>query len=157
MEKAHIWISKKLNRATSILAKFCHYVHKSSLKTLFYCLFQPYLSYGCLVWGFANKCLINKIFCIQTCAISLVSFSRYTANSLPLFYKLGILNVFDLIMIFRFPFVHDCVSKRSPTSFENMFRLDSFKPYNLWQNNDKVSLPSGCHSKWGFNTVKSWM
>ena len=86
-------------------------------------MFQSYLRCGCLVWGFANKCLINKIFCIQKRAIRLISFSRYKANSSPLFHKLGILKVFDLIAIFRFQFVHDWIHKRLPTAFENMFTI----------------------------------
>ena len=94
------------------------------------------------MWGFANKFLINKIFRIQKRAIRLISFSRNNANSLPLFHKLGILKVFDLIAIFRFQFVHDWIHKRLPTAFENMFQLESSKQYNLRRNKDQreVSL-----------------
>ena len=153
--KKHISeLAKKLNRATAILAKVRHYVHKSSLKTLYYSLFQSYLSYGCLVWGFANKCLINKIFRIQKRAIRLISFSRYKAHSSPLFHKLGILKVFDLIAIFRFQFVHDWIHKRLPTAFDNMFLHESSKHYNLRRNDDKVSLPFRRLTKWGTNTLR---
>ena len=117
-------------------------------------MFQSYLRCGCLVWGFANKCLINKIFCIQKREIRLISFSRYKANSSPLFHKLGILKVFDLVAIFRFQFVHDWIHKRLPTAFENMFQLESSKQYNLRRNEDKVSLPSRRLSKWGTNTLR---
>ena len=146
-------LSKKLDRATAILAKVRHYVHKSSLKTLYYSLFQSYLSYGSLVWSFANKCLINKIFGIQKRAICLISFSRCKANSSSLIHKLGILKVFDLIAIFRSQFVHDWIHKQVPTAFENMFQLDSSKHYNFIRNDDKVSLPSPCLSKWVTNTL----
>ena len=90
--KTYIRISKKLNRATAILDKVRHYVHKSSLKTLYYSFFQSYLSYGCLVWGFANKCLVNKIFCIQKRATRLISFSSIGIKLIPRFFFINSLS-----------------------------------------------------------------
>ena len=66
-------LSKKLNRATAILAKLRNFVTKNSLKSLYFSLFQSYLSYGCLVWGFAKIEFINKIFRIQKRAIRIIS------------------------------------------------------------------------------------
>ena len=84
----------------------------------------------------------------------LISFSRYKASSSPLFHKLGILKVFNLVAIFRFQFVHDWIHKRLPTAFENMFQLVSSKHHNLRRNDDKVSLPFRRLSKWGTNTLR---
>ena len=95
-------------------------MHKSSLKTLYYSLFKSYQQLWLPSAGFANKCLVNKIFRIQKRAIRLISFSRYKANSSPLFHKLIILKAFDPIAIFRFQFVHDWIHKRLLTAFENM-------------------------------------
>ena len=131
-----------------------HYVNKSTLKSLYFSLLQSHLNYGCLVWGFAQQGLISKIFRIQKCAIRLIYFSRCKANSSPLFHKLVILKVFDLIAIFRFQFVHNWIHKRLPTAFENMFQRESSKQYNLHRNKDKVSLPSRRLSKWGTNTLE---
>ena len=79
--KKHISeLTKTLNRATAILAKVRHYVNKSTLKSLYFSLFQSHLNYGCLVWGFAQQGLINKMFRIQKRAIRIIAFSKYKCN-----------------------------------------------------------------------------
>ena len=153
--KKHISeLTKKLNRATAILAKVRHYVNKSTLKSLYFSLFQSHLNYGCLVWGFAQQGLINKIFRIQKRAIRLITFSKYKCNSSRLFHELGILKIKDHILLCRYDFVHDWIHLRLPQTFNNIFDKKPPPCYNIRRNHSKVTLPSRRLENWGTNSLR---
>ena len=42
-----------------------------------------YLSYGAVAWGQAAKIHANQLFLLQTRALRLMSFGRYTAHTIP--------------------------------------------------------------------------
>ena len=41
----------KLNKANAILCKIRHYVNEATLRSIYYVIFQPHLSYVCTAWG----------------------------------------------------------------------------------------------------------
>ena len=153
--KTHISeLTKKLNRATGLLAKLRNYVNKNTLKSLYFSLFQSYLSYGCLAWGFAGKGLINKIFRIQKRAIRIITFSHYKCKTSLLFNKLGILKVSDHIELCRYEFVHDWIHGRLPTTFDKIFSYNTFLQYDFRRNIDMVTIPYRRLEKWGTYTLR---
>ena len=58
-------VSKKITRASGIIAKIRHLINRNSLKIIYYTLVYPYLIYGNLIWGNTYKTRIQKIFNIQ--------------------------------------------------------------------------------------------
>ena len=42
-----------------------HYLTSTDLKTLYYSLIHPHLTYGCLLWGTASTCIFNYDLCFQ--------------------------------------------------------------------------------------------
>ena len=153
--KKHISeLTKKLNRATALLAKLRNYVHEKSLKSLYFSLFQSHINYGCLVWGFAKQSLINKIFRIQKRAIRIITCSSYKCNTSPLFHKLGILKIHDHIELCRYEFVHDWIHGRLPTTFDSTFSKTNSGQYSLRRSNEKVAIPFRKLDKWGTDTLR---
>jgi hypothetical protein len=58
-------VTKKIVRASGIIAKMRHFVNRNSLKLIYYALVYPYLIYGNLTWGNTYKSWIQKIMNIQ--------------------------------------------------------------------------------------------
>ena len=153
--KIHISeLTKKLHRATAILSKVRHYVSKPTLKSLYFSLFQSHLNYGCLVWGFAQKSLVNKILRIQKRAIRLITFSDYKCNTSRLFRELSILKINDHILLCRYEFVHDWIHSRLPKTFDNIFVKKPPTIYNIRRNHSKVTVPTRRLETWGTNSLR---
>jgi len=75
--KSHInAISKTCSRNLGVLNKLKHVLPKTSLYQLYCTLILPYLSYGILLWGSANKENLNRIFKLQKRALRRVGGGR---------------------------------------------------------------------------------
>ena len=78
-------LSKKLYRSNSMLAKCRDYVPANELKSIYYAIFSSHLTYGLQVWGQCNDKYLKTIFTIQKNALRIISFSEFSAHSIPLF------------------------------------------------------------------------
>ena len=58
-------VTKKIVRASGIIAKMRHFVNRNSLKVIYHALVYPYLIYGNLTLGNTYKSRIEKIMNIQ--------------------------------------------------------------------------------------------
>jgi hypothetical protein len=98
--KAHIsCISKKIAKVNGILNKLKHYLPEVTLKIMYNSLIGSHLNYGVMCWGFNHK-LIDKL---QKKSIRIISNSKYNAHTEPIFKKLEILTVKD--MLYRMMFL----------------------------------------------------
>ena len=59
-------------------------------------LVLPYLTYGILLWGNANKIYLDKVHKLQKRALRIISNSSYLCHSKPLFEKYNMLNIFQM-------------------------------------------------------------
>ena len=88
---------------------------------LYNSLILPYLNYGLLLWGNANKYLMTKILRLQKRALRTISNSPYLYPSKPLFEKYNVLNIFQMysyeLAIFMYKFKHEML----PPSFNGIF------------------------------------
>ena len=81
--KFHIHeLSKKLSRIIGIL---------------YFALFQSQISYGLMAWGTACNDLIEKLFLLQKRAVRIISDVGFNDHTQPLFKKLSILNIRDVL------------------------------------------------------------
>ena len=62
-------LSKKLGRAVGMLYKIRQFCPTSVLRSLYFSLFNSHLAYGLVVWGNANRSLINKVKSLQNRAL----------------------------------------------------------------------------------------
>ena len=64
-------LSIKLNRANALLFKMRKYVSLKMLRSIYFAIFDSYLSYCCLVWA-QNHCTIQQIVILQTRQLELI-------------------------------------------------------------------------------------
>ena len=109
---------------------------------------HPHLNYGLLVWGF-NCSHIAKL---QKRAIRTITISKYNAHTTPLFKKLEILNISDMLRLNVFSFYYKFVNKKLPIFF-NAFVLttqgslhehDARQRDNLRPNRTRINMTDRC-------------
>ena len=104
-----------------MLYKTRHYCPMSICRTLYFSIFNSHLSYGLPVWGQANKNYLERIKKIQKRAIRVITFSEYRAHTSPLFKKLKILNIKDLIQLKTASLLWDLNKETLPASLTTYF------------------------------------
>ena len=108
--KQHIThVKGKLKSSLYMINRIKNFIPKDSLQTLYYSLMQPYLENGLILWGGANKCIINELIVLQKKAIRIINRAHYQEHTSPLFKNNKILKVTDLYEynIAKFMFKYD--------------------------------------------------
>ena len=125
-------ISKKIKRSIGILSKLRYYVDLSILIKLYYALIYPFLIYGIITWGNTYPTTIQPLSVLQKKAVRIMTFSKFDEHSSPLFKKLNIIKLSDLIKyhisIFMFKFHNQLlpsVFNSYFTSVENIHSYDT--------------------------------
>jgi len=92
--KNHIQhVTKKIIRTTGLLRRICFYDDQSLLIMLCNGLIYLYLHFGNIVWANNYPTKLDKLFKLQKKILRIITFSSYSAPSLPLFTRLGLLNI----------------------------------------------------------------
>ena len=152
--KPHIAeLSKKLNRAVAILAKVRHFVPSETLRIIYFSLFQSYLSYGCLVWGFASPNSLRRLSQIQKRAIRVMNFSAFHEPTSPLFARMDILKLQDLIELNRALFMHDWNSGEVPSAIKPLFRYNNSRT-TRYKVGGNLDLPNVHTVKYGIRSLR---
>ena len=113
-------IRKKLSSAlySLRLAKNC--LSSSSLKLLYNSIFHCHLLYAIPIWSCASNSLINMLFKLQKSAIRIISHTQYNSHTEPLFKKLEILPLPDLIHMTKIQFMQRMKNNFLPESFNDV-------------------------------------
>ena len=130
--KNHIqYISKKIKRSVGILSKIRHYVPLAILSQLYYTLIFPYLSYAATTWGNTYLTTLKPLTILQKKAVRLICFAEFNEHSSPLFFKLGILKLSDVIFLQNALFMHDYHTDALPSVFQGFFKpIHNIHRYN---------------------------
>ena len=89
-------LSIKLNRANALLFKMRKYVSLKILRSIYFAIFDSYLSYCCLVWA-QNYSTIQCIIILQKKAIRIINLWLRNFHTSPLFKQNSILKSQDKI------------------------------------------------------------
>ena len=139
--KEHIEeLAKKLNRSIGILYKTRNYCPLQIRKTLYFSIFNSYLSYGLPVWGQSKQIYLDRIKKIQKKAIRAITFSDSRAHTSPLFKNLKILNVTDLIKLKIASLLWDLDKKTLPHSLSTYFT----KANSMHEQNTRFAVQGNC-------------
>ena len=87
-------LSIKLNRANALLFKMTKYVSLKILRSIYFAIFDFFLSYCCLVWV-QNCSTIQQIMILQKKAIRIINFQPRNFHTIPLFKQNSILKFQD--------------------------------------------------------------
>ena len=92
-------ICKKIKKSIGMLSKLRYFVPLKILVNLYYALIYPFLTYGLIVWGNTYSTTLQPLSIMQKKAMWIMTFSKYDDHSSPLFKKLKIIKLYDLITI----------------------------------------------------------
>ena len=121
--KSHIaHINKKISHAIFVIKQVKNCLQIDCLKTLYYAIVHPHLTYGILAWGNANPSVLHKTKTLQKHAIRTIHRAQYNSHTEPLFKNSGILRVSDLYESEVTLFMHDYIHHKLPSSFDNTFK-----------------------------------
>jgi hypothetical protein len=96
--KEHInVVTSKISKSIAIIYKASRVLNTDSLYMLYCTLFLPYISYCAEVWGNTYKTNLRKIFLKQKHVIRIICKAKRRDHSTPLFKKMNVFKLYDLI------------------------------------------------------------
>ena len=114
-------VNSKISRALFAIKQVKFSLPKDSLRTLYFSLIHPHLTYGILAWGNATANLLNKTTILQKRALRTIHNKKYNSHTDPLFKQSGILKLSDLYQQEVMLFMHDYAHDKLPRSFQNIY------------------------------------
>ena len=114
-------ICKKLSRGTGVLCKVRQYVTTKILIQLYYSIIYPFLIFGCTVWGMIYNTNIQPIFLLQKKIIRIMTFSKYDAHTNPIFNKLKLLKIHEIIKFYIATFMYQYIQGMLLNAFDSFF------------------------------------
>ena len=117
-------ISIKLNRANALLFKMRKYVSLKILGSIYFAIFDSYLSYCCLVWA-QNCSTIQRIIILQKKAIRIINFQPRNFHTSPLFKQNSILKFQDKICLENILFISKSLNNLTLSVFNAWFSFSS--------------------------------
>ena len=117
-------LSIKLNRINSLLFKIREYVSLKILRSIYFAIFDSYLSYCCLVWA-QNFSSIKRILIFQKKTVRIINFQPRNSHTSPLFKQNLILKFQDKICLENILFVSKSLNNLSPSIFNTWFSFSS--------------------------------
>ena len=118
-------ISAKLSRSVYILKTVKHILPLTLLRSLYYTMVQPYLTYGIILWGPTYRCHLKQVSILQKKAIRCINKSYYNAHTEPLFIRNKILKLDDLYKFELSKFMFDCINGLLPTPILEYFTTNA--------------------------------
>ena len=108
-------VSIKLNRANALLFRMRKYVSLKILRSIYFAIFDSYLSYCCLVW--AQNCSTMTNYNFAKKAIRIINFQPRNFHTSPLFKQNSILKFQEKICLENILLVSKCLNNLSPSVF----------------------------------------
>ena len=90
------FVKNKISGGIYALNYSKNFLSNANMRTLYYSLVHPYLPYGIILWGSTYNKYTHKLYVLQKKALRVMHNTTYTAQSMPLFEKSGILRIQDM-------------------------------------------------------------
>ena len=107
-------------------------LNQNSLLLLYNSIFHCHLLYAIIIWSCSRSGPLNEIFKMQKSAIRIITSSPYNSHTEPLFKRLQILPLPDLISFSKLQFMHRFSQKFLPSSFNETWIKNSVR--NIGEN-----------------------
>jgi hypothetical protein len=109
---SNIWA--KLSSANFCLKRVANFITTKTLRTLYFSLFHPHLLYCSINSSCASQSALNKITLLQKKAIRIITKSKASAHTAPLFYNSNILPFDKILTLNKHLFMHSIAFNYSP-------------------------------------------
>ena len=117
-------LSIKLNRANALYFKIRKYVSLKTLRSIYFAIFDYYLSYCCLFWA-QNRSTIQRILILEKKAVRIINFQPRNSHTSFLFKQNLILKFQDKISLENILFVSKSLNNLTPPVFSTWFSFSS--------------------------------
>jgi hypothetical protein len=135
--KPHISnLKSKLSKSLFALRQAKNILPEKSLTLLYYAMFHSHLTYAIPIWSCCSDTLINDCFKMQKKAVRIITNSHYNDHTEPLFKKLEILPLPDLISFSKIQIMQRFSQGFLPTSFNSTWNLGQIRQIG----NNNISL-----------------
>ncbi len=119
-------LCKNISKSLFSKNKIKFFVNLDALKKLYYALVHLSISYCINVYGSANKTTLAPLcFLQQKKSIRIISRAKYSDHTSPLFSKLEILPLEQLILYNRLKFMHNYYFCKLPLPFHNLWSTNA--------------------------------
>ena len=93
------YCKNKLSSGLYAINSSKHILSREHLRSLYYTLIHPHLTYGLLLWGSTYKTFLHKLEVLQNKSIRSITKSKYNESTGPIYKKLGILPLSKLYQL----------------------------------------------------------
>lgn len=155
-------ISAKISKSIGVLNRINKFVPVDVMKSLYYSLIHPYISYVIGAWYGAPIYLRNKIDVLQRRAVRSVKSLEWNAHTKDHFAELGILTVPDVFELSMAVYMYRTIANDGEFDRDlYLYVVDSnFDHEHLTRNRDRLILPRYNRNKskasLNFNAIKVW-
>ena len=131
-----LYVKKKISKNICIICKLRSILPEKELFMLYNCLILPYLQYCNITWASVGKTKLDNLYKLQKKALRICTNSNYKAHSLPLFFRLNTLNIYDIHKIRIATLMYCVFNDLSPKNIYKMFLCNNLvHPYNTRSSN----------------------
>ena len=137
-------MSLKISKSIGVLYKLRKYVPQDVLKTIYYSIIYPHITYGILSWGSACPTTIKPLQGKQNRALKLIFNIPWRQQTRPMYFNLKFLKINELYHQSILQLIHKFHNKHLPPAFESHFKpLNEINPYQTRrQFNQNYVLPT---------------
>ena len=136
-------IISKVSKSMYFLRSVKNILTEKALKSVYYSLIHSHFVYGIQIWSCTSPGNLVPLSLKQKAAVRIVSGATYTSHTEPIFKKLAILPLANLIEFFKLQFMHKFINSILPKSFEfTWMRNEERRPNqaNL-RNSSEINIP----------------
>ena len=145
-------LAKKLSRANGILSKLRYYTPLEVCIQVYYAIFYSHLTYGCNIWGMTSDENLNKIEVLQKKCMRIITFSDFQSHAHPLFSRLKVLKVCDIIKMQQMLLMYGFLQYSLPTDLNKLFKLNDDVHNHITR--QTFHVPRIATSSYGNNSIR---
>ena len=146
--KSHLsHVNSKMSRSLFAIKQVKHFLPTDSLRTLYFALIHPHISYGILAWGNANQTTLHKTTLLQKRAVRTINNAAFKSHTDPWFNKSKILKISGQYQYDVSLFMYDFTNNRLPISFKDTFKYNHEIQTTRQTRQSHLLHTGGSHSK----------
>ena len=130
----------KISSSIYAIKRIKNIVPNTYLRTLYYTLIQPFLTYGITIWGATYITHRNKLFLLQKRVIRIISGSKYNDHTTPIFKNLKILKLDDIYKVQIARIIFQFKQNTLPHPIQMLFRLNRNLHNKVTRQNDDLNV-----------------
>jgi hypothetical protein len=136
-------LCSKISKSLYCLNRIKNFVTSPALKMLYFSMVHSHLSYCINVYSCANSTTLNSLRLKQKAAIRIVCNAGFRDHTNPLFKRMGILPLNELIKYSNLKFMHQFWHKKLPLSFHETWSTNRARNPNIaLRNADNLYVPA---------------